>query len=175
MPSLADLQKLAELLGPGAAAGGEGALARACAELAARKNRQYAAAYAAVPYSRRLVLVPQCLRASGRCRAEERGAEYLCRLCRACPVAAVVERAGELGYLGVKILKGGSAVAGCLRELAPGAVLGLACAFEGAVGISECERLGVPVRFVPLARDGCADTDVDLAAVMAAMEELAPG
>jgi hypothetical protein len=76
--------------------------------------------------------------------------------------------------MGVKILKGGSAVARHVEKMKPKAVLGLACQYEGALGIFECERLGVAVQFVPLTRDGCADTDVDLDKVLAALEMSAP-
>ena len=81
-----------------------------------------------------------------------------------------MERAEQLGYAGVKILKGGSAVAKLIEEMKPKAVLGVACNFEGALGILECERKGVIVQFVSLLRDGCADTDVELDEVFEMME-----
>jgi hypothetical protein len=170
--SLANLQKLAGLLGAKVLAGGD--IAGACAKFAAKKNREHARAFAAVPFAERIVFVPQCLRATGRCKAQERGAEYICKLCGACKVAAVAKRAEELGYMGLKILKGGSAVARHVEKLKPRAVLGLACHYEGALGIFECERLGVAVQFVSLARDGCADTDVELDKVLEVMEMSEP-
>ena len=90
--------------------------------------------------------------------------------CGECKVSAVVVKAESLGYIGVRILKGGSAVGRLLGELAPRAVLGVACSFEGALGMLECERKGIPAQFVPLLRDGCADTDVELDEVMELLE-----
>jgi len=140
-----------------------------CNDLIARKNREHADAFAATPYSRRLVFLPQCLRCTEKCQAHEQGAEHVCAECGACKAGDIVRRGGELGYLGVRILKGGSAVARIIDELRPGAVLGVACHFEGALGILECERLGIPVQCVPLLRDGCADTDVELEPVLQLM------
>ena len=54
------------------------------------------------------------------------------------------------------------------------AVLGVACSLEGALGSLECERAGIPVQFIPLLRDGCADTDVDLDTVLETLEFRAP-
>lgn len=172
MSSLANLAKLAGLLGTKVLAGGD--IAGACIKFAEKKNREHAKAFAAVPFAQRIVFAPQCLRAIGRCKAEEKGAEYICKLCGACKVAAISKRAAELGYMGLKILKGGSAVARHVEKLKPQAVLGLACQYEGALGIFECERLGVAVQFVPLARDGCADTDVEFGKVLAVLEMAVP-
>lgn len=129
---------------------------------AATKNAEYAAAFARVPYRRRILLLPQCLRSSTDCAAEERTFSYHCAQCGACDVPAIIGEAERLDYMGVYILKGGRAVVKLIEELDPGAVAGVACNYEGLIGIMECERRGVPVQFVPLSRDGCADTEVEL-------------
>ena len=141
-----------------------------CAAITSRKNKEQALPFAAVPCAERLVILPHCLRATDSCAAEERAAEYTCAKCRACKIAEITEKAEELGYLGVRILKGGSAVSAVLKEVKPRAVLGVACNFEGALGALECERMGIAVQFVALARDGCADTDVDIQEVLQALE-----
>lgn len=157
-----------ELLG-GASAGGE-SLTDLYPAIISRKNKEYALEYSRAEYQERIVFVPQCLRSTERCAAEERAAEYVCKRCGACKIAAIIERAEELGYKEVRILKGGSAVARLLKDLRPKAVLGVACSFEGALGMLQCERLGIPVQCVSLLRDGCADTDVDLDEVLETME-----
>ena len=164
------MNRLLELLGGGP---GEGnSMTEMCAAITARKNKEQAAAFSKIPYSERLVFVPHCLRATGTCQAEEKAAEYICYKCRACKIAEIVEKAEQLGYLGVKILKGGSAVSTALKNIKPKAVLGVACSFEGALGTLECERAGAVTQFVALQRDGCADTDVDLSEVFETMEFL---
>lgn len=147
-----------------------GSLSDLCTAITSRKNKEYAIAYSQTPYEKRIVFVPQCLRSTENCTAEERAAEYFCSSCGSCKVAAITRHAEELGYSGVKILKGGSAISSVLADVEAEAVLGIACGFEGAMGILECERCGMAVQFVPLLRDGCADTDVDLDEVFEAME-----
>lgn len=164
----AKLDRLMELLGSDSQKGGS--MTELCAAITSRKNKEQALPFAAVPYAERLVILPHCLRATGVCKAEERSAEYACAKCHACKIATIVEKAEELGYLGVRILKGGSAVAAVLEDAKPRAVLGVACNLEGALGSLECERAGIPVQFVSLARDGCADTDVDTKDVIETME-----
>ncbi|MBN1355676.1 DUF116 domain-containing protein [bacterium] len=140
-----------------------------CEAVTSRKNKEYAVPFSRTEFHERLVLLPQCLRSTENCVAEEKSAEYVCARCRSCKIAQIIDRAEELGYLGVRILKGGSAVAHILAEVAPRAVLGIACMFEGAIGILECEKAGIAVQFIPLLRDGCADTDVDITEVLEIM------
>lgn len=136
---------------------------------AARRNETQVAA---VPYARRLLLLPHCLRRVDRCRAREVGYQYLCADCGACPVGPIRRKAMELGYLGVCVLKGGRAIIRLIEEQRPGAVLGVACLAEGVAGIEVCERLGIPVAFLPLSKDGCANTEVDLDACFRFLEAL---
>lgn len=154
------LNRLLDLLGDTSPGGGS--FRDVCNALTIRKNKEHALAFSKAPFGRRLLIVPQCLRATGACRAEERGEAYVCARCGACKIGTLAERAADLGYLGTYILKGGSAVARLVAQAAPAAVVGLACHLEGALGVLTCEEKGVAVQFVPLARDGCADTDVDL-------------
>ncbi len=161
-----------ELLGGASKEGGS--VAELCAAITSRKNSEAALTFSGVPYAERMVFLPQCLRNTSSCAAEERAAEYVCARCGACKVSTVVGKAEELGYMGVKILKGGSALATILRERKPRAVVGVACPLEGALGALECERLGVTVQFIPLSRDGCADTDLDLNELLETMGFLRP-
>jgi hypothetical protein len=157
-----------------AMAGGGGAdpgMAAALEGAVSLRNAENLPRFRAVPYSRRLVFVPQCLRSTPDCRAEDRNHEHLCAECGLCKIATIVRRARELGYLGVRILKGGSALPRVLAEENPGAVLGVACCMEGFMGVAACERSGVPAVCVPLLKAGCSNTDVDLDAVLKAMEE----
>jgi hypothetical protein len=133
-----------------------------CRAVGVRKNKEHAARFAKVPYAERIVLVPQCLRRLGRCEATETARGYECARCMACPAGEIVLEAERLGYAGVYMLKGGRAVANVIAESSPRGVVGVACDYEGALGIMECERSGVAVQFVALSRDGCAETDVDL-------------
>lgn len=162
------LNRLLQFLGD--AAGEGSAFAELLKALTARKNREYALAFARTGYGERLLLLPQCLRSTGECQALEDAAEYVCAGCGTCKIDTITRRARELGYGGVRVLKGGSALANSIEQLQPRAVLGVACELEGALGVLECERLGVPVQFIPLLRDGCADTDVDINEIFEVLE-----
>jgi len=171
-PSSSDIECL--LARARAGDGREGGIAETLASFVFRKNRENALRFLTTPFSQRMVLVPQCLRSTAACQAEESGNEYLCRRCGACKVARIAQRAQDLGYLGTKILKGGSALVRLVGETQAKAVLGVCCCIEGVLGILACERAGVPAFCVPLLRSGCADTDVDLADVSSALEAMVP-
>ena len=143
---------------------------KVCRDLIGRKNQEHAEAFARTPYAQRIVFLPQCIRCTAKCQAHEEGAEHICAECGECKAGSIVRRGADLGYMGVRILKGGSAITRLVDELKPGAVLGVACHFEGALGILECERLDIPVQCVSLLRDGCADTDVNLDEVLELMD-----
>jgi hypothetical protein len=164
------MNELLRWLGEDAGAGEEGHFAELCKAVSVRKNKEHARRFAAVPYRERIVLVPQCLRKLGTCEAVETARGYDCKQCDACPAGPVFRKAAELGYRGVYMLKGGRAVAALLAEQKPGAVVGVACDYEGALGMLECERAGVPVQFIPLLRDGCSETDVDVSDVVSVLE-----
>jgi len=163
MSATPDARELNEMMRwLGSEAGGADNFDELCRAVGIRKNKEHAARFAKVPYAERIVLVPQCLRRLGECRATETARGYECARCMACPAGDIVVEAERLGYRGVFMLKGGRAVAKVIAESAPKGVVGVACEYEGALGIMECERGGAAVQFVSLSRDGCSETDVDL-------------
>ncbi len=159
-PNAMELNDIMRWLGPDAA--GADNFDELCRAVAVRKNKEHAARFAHVPYEERIVLVPQCLRRLGKCSATETARGYECGGCMACPAGEIGSEAARLGYAGVFMLKGGRAVAKLIEDTHPRAVVGVACEYEGALGIMECERAGAAVQFVALERDGCSETDVDL-------------
>ncbi len=156
------------------------------------KNRFYCRRFRDVPYSKRILLLPQCLRNHKRCKAADIGWSYVCRACGSCRIGKLITEARRLGYHSAHILKGGRAIEHVLRDVAARrgskaktgnhvsrgackrrgnaapatparirAVLGVACNYEGALGIALCEKHRLVPQFVPLLRDGCVDTDVE--------------
>ena len=134
-----------------------------------KKNRQMSEAFSAIPYSERIVLVPHCMRNNKRCKAKEMGSYYICVECGACKIGNISKKSKELNYKALYILKGGKAVKKLVEELKPKATLGVACHFEGVLGMQESEKHGLVVQFVPLTKDGCVDTDVNLEEVFKAL------
>jgi hypothetical protein len=130
--------------------------------LAAKKNSRMYEAFNGVPYAERVILMPHCMRNIKMCKAKEMGSYYLCAECGACKIGSISKKSKELGYKALYVLKGGKAVKKLVEELKPKAALGVACYFEGVMGMQESEKHGLAVQFVPLTKDGCVDTDVNL-------------
>ncbi|NLW50774.1 MAG: DUF116 domain-containing protein [Candidatus Brocadiaceae bacterium] len=147
-------------------------MAETLTAIVAEKNRRYSMRYLRTPYADRLVLLPQCLRSTEHCQATEHSSDYVCARCRACRVDEILTIAGSLGYKGVRLLKGGSAVMRVIEETRPKALLAVCCPIEAVMGVVVCERLGVPAFCVPLLRAGCSDTDVDMNDLRSVMEAI---
>ena len=127
-----------------------------------QKNDYWKETFHRTPYQARIILVPQCLRNSAKCKAKDCGSYFLCAECGACKINLIAKTARKLGFGQLYILKGGRAVIKLIRETKPKAILGVACLYEGELGIKECERYKIPVQFVQLAKDGCVNTDIDI-------------
>ena len=140
--------------------------------LTAKKNSQMSKVFYGIPYSERVVLVPHCMRNTKLCKAKEMGSYYLCAECGACKIGDISKKTKELGYKALYVLKGGKAVKKLVEDLKPKAALGVACYFEGVMGMQESEKHGLAVQFVPLTKDGCVDTDVNLEEVFKTLERI---
>lgn len=134
-----------------------------------KMNRKMADRFAATPFADRIVLVPHCMRNTAVCTAREVGAYYVCAECGGCAISAISKKARELGYKGVFILKGGRGIEKLIAEHRPGAILGVACYFEGAQGFEQAGTTGAAIQFVALSKDGCVNTAVDVDIVLQKM------
>ncbi|OQA92499.1 MAG: hypothetical protein BWY26_00265 [Elusimicrobia bacterium ADurb.Bin231] len=133
-------------------------------------NKKHLEEFLKIPATKRLILLPQCMRKIGKCRAKEFGSYYVCAECASCKISDIMKSAKKKGYLGILILKGGSAVKKIISELNPAGILGIACCFEGTQGIKLCRKHGIPVYFYPLSKDGCEDTDLELEGLLKIIE-----
>lgn len=131
------------------------------------KNKVNKSAFALTPYADRVLLLPQCLRASG-CQAPLDVNGYHCVSCGRCIIKEVKEEAEALGYK-VFILPGGSIVEKIFDSTKPKACLGVACLKELVLGCLVSERKNVIPYAVPLTREGCLNTDVDIDELEVAM------
>jgi uncharacterized protein len=125
------------------------------------KNRSLVQGFASTPYSERVLMLPQCLRAKD-CPAEIGEYGYECQQCGRCSVAKIMQITKDLGYKGAFILPGGSLAKKILLELKPKASLGVACSKELVLGSYLCEKMGVIGQGVELLKDGCINTIVDI-------------
>lgn len=129
---------------------------------------------AAVPCERRVLLLPQCLRSSRDCRARVDELGLLCAHCGSCSLGSLEQEAHALGYV-VLIAEGFTLVRQLLEQGCIDAVIGVSCmeALEKSFPVLAAEA--IPSLAVPLYRDGCRDTAVDVEDVLALLRLRRPG
>ena len=113
-----------------------------------------------IPYSDRILLLPQCLR-SRDCPAKPGSYGYTCLHCGKCNVGEAILEAEGLGYKSSLIISGGSVVPKVLVELSPKACLGVGCVRELVLASFVCEKYGIVGQGIPLLKDGCLETELD--------------
>ena len=116
---------------------------------------------AAVPFERRLLLLPKCLRAHGRCAGTLDEFGLICGDCGQCPIYNLKTEAERLGYV-VLVAEGSAVVMSLINSRKIEAVVGVSClpALEAIYPLMEAAA--VPGIAIPLLYNGCVDTTVDL-------------
>ncbi len=131
---------------------------------------------AGIPAEERVLLLPHCLRPSDRCPGKPGREGFVCpESCPVldCPIRILREEAERLGYKGVCVAPGGALALRFVQEKKPRAVVAVACQKELLEGKEEVGKLPDPpvVEVLPLLRDGCVDTAVDLSAALGLLRE----
>lgn len=126
---------------------------------------------AGLPPSERVLLLPHCLRPSETCpgRPSRDGLRCPPECQEPCPIRRLREEALRLGYKAVCVAPGGALALRFIRETSPRAVVAIACGKELAEGEEAVRALPEPrpeVFVIPLSRDGCVDTAVNLDAAL---------
>ncbi len=115
---------------------------------------------ASIPYERRLLLLPQCLREIDQCRAQKDEYGFLCRQCGSCLIGDFQKEAERLGYA-VLVAEGSPVVMSLIAGGQVEAVIGVGC-LEVLEGVFPYIEAGaVPAIAVPLLNDGCRKTSID--------------
>ena len=116
---------------------------------------------AAVPVSRRLLLLPHCLRSTDVCTAPYNELGLLCKDCGACCLSQLRQEAHQLGYK-VMIAEGSPAVMRIILSGQVDAVLGVACLDALERTLDKVLLAGIPCMAEPLTWGGCHDTAADV-------------
>ena len=124
-------------------------------------NAAWRETVAGIPYDRRLLLVPQCLRDAERCRGEIDEYGLLCRRCGRCVLDELHEEAEALGYA-VMVAEGSAVVMSLVESGRIQAVIGVSCLSVLEQVYPYMEAGAVPGLAIPLLQDGCRDTAVDV-------------
>ncbi|MFH1265132.1 MAG: DUF116 domain-containing protein [Planctomycetota bacterium] len=114
-----------------------------------------------VPTSRRLLLLPHCLRATESCPAEYDEFGLRCQDCGACGLTGLRELARDKGYR-VLIAEGSPIVMQIILAGHVDAVLGVACLNSLEKALDKILLIGLPSMAVPLLCSTCRHTSTDV-------------
>jgi len=112
---------------------------------------------AAIPFGRRTLLLPPCLRATQQCKAEFDEYGLLCEQCGGCCIGGLSEAAEALGYA-VLVAEGTSIVSTLLEQGAIDAVIGVSCMPSLERTFPHMADKAVPGMAIPLLQEGCENT-----------------
>jgi hypothetical protein len=116
----------------------------------------------------RILVVPQCLRYV-KCPARlDSSIGVACKECGMCVIKDLKGEAERLGY-GFYIVPGGSFVERIVRAVKPKAALGVACYKDLNVAMHEISRTECAVQGVPLVKEGCIETQVNVKELLRVM------
>ncbi|MFP4139662.1 MAG: polyprenyl synthetase family protein [Phycisphaerae bacterium] len=132
-------------------------------------NETWRETLAGIPYNRRLLLIPQCLKDSHSCPAEMDEFGLLCQGCGRCAIHSVLTQARELGYV-TMVAEGSAVVTAMIASGQVEAVVGVSCLDMLSRVFPYMEAGAIPGVAIPLLYDGCVDTALDLDWLWEAME-----
>ena len=124
-------------------------------------NELWRETLAAVPFERRLLLIPKCLRIESKCPAPFDEFGLLCKQCGLCSIQDLQQEAERLGYA-VLVAEGSAIVMSLIQTGKIEAIVGVSCLSVLERAFPYMEAAAVPGVAVPLLQDDCIDTTVDL-------------
>jgi geranylgeranyl diphosphate synthase type II len=116
---------------------------------------------ATVPFDRRLLLLPKCLRVEDKCPAPFDEFGLLCKQCGLCTIQDLQEEAERLGYA-VLVAEGSALVMALIQSGKIDAILGVSCLSVLERAFPYMEAAAIPGIAIPLLQDDCRDTGVDI-------------
>ena len=124
-------------------------------------NEMWRDSLAAIPYERRLLLLPKCLRVESKCPAPFDEFGLLCKQCGLCSIQDLQNEAERLGYA-VLVAEGSAIVMSLIQTGKIEAIVGVSCISVLERAFPYMEAAAVPGVAVPLLQDDCIDTTVYL-------------
>ena len=118
-------------------------------------------AIASVPYDRRLLLLPKCLRVEDRCPAPFDEFGLLCKQCGLCTIQDLQNEAERLGYA-VLTAEGSALVMAIIQTGKIDAIVGVSCLSVLEKAFPYMEAAAIPGVAIPLLNDDCKDTGIDV-------------
>ena len=124
-------------------------------------NEVWTEQLATVPFDRRLLLLPKCLRVEDKCPAPFDEFGLLCKQCGLCTIQDLQEEAERLGYA-VLVAEGSALVMALIQSGKVDAIVGVSCLSVLERAFPYMEAAAVPGVAIPLLQDDCRDTGVDI-------------
>ncbi len=118
-------------------------------------------ALAGVPFERRLLLLPKCLRVEDRCPAPFDEFGLLCKQCGLCTIQDLQAEAEKLGYA-VLVAEGSALVMAIIQTGKIDAIIGVSCLSVLEKAFPYMEAAAIPGVAIPLLQDDCKDTSIDV-------------
>ncbi len=116
---------------------------------------------ASIPYDRRLLLLPKCLRDEEHCPAPFDELGLLCKRCGKCSIQELQDEAERLGYA-VLVAEGSAVVMALVQTGKIDAIVGVSCLSVLERAFPYMESAAIPGVAIPLLQDDCKDTNVDI-------------
>lgn len=124
-------------------------------------NELWRETLATIPYERRLLLLPKCLRVEAKCPATFDEFGLLCKQCGLCSIQDLQNEAERLGYA-VLVAEGSALVMQLIQTDKIDAIVGVSCISVLERAFPYMEAAAIPGIAIPLLQDDCIDTTVDL-------------
>jgi geranylgeranyl pyrophosphate synthase len=124
-------------------------------------NEMWREQLAGVPFEKRLLLLPKCLRVESKCPAPFDEFGLLCKQCGLCSIQDLQAEAERLGYA-VLVAEGSAIVMSLIQTGKIEAIVGVSCISVLERAFPYMEAAAIPGVAIPLLQDDCIDTTVDL-------------
>jgi geranylgeranyl pyrophosphate synthase len=124
-------------------------------------NEVWRESLATIPFERRLLLLPKCMRVEEKCPAPFDEFGLLCKQCGLCTIQDLQEEAEKLGYA-VLVAEGSAIVMAMIQTGRIDAIVGVSCLSVLERAFPYMEAAAVPGIAIPLLQDDCKNTNVDL-------------
>jgi geranylgeranyl diphosphate synthase type II len=113
-----------------------------------------------VPFNRRILLLPHCLKNSRLCKGQQDEMGLLCSECGNCNISGILREAENLGYVAI-VTEGTSVAARLIESGKVDAVVGVGCMDVLQKMFISVSKFSIPSIGIPLLSCGCTDTSAD--------------
>ncbi len=123
-------------------------------------NEIWVGAFCGIPFEKRLLLLPKCLRDNTSCPADIDEYGLVCKYCGKCVIEQLQKAAEKLGYV-VLVAEGSPVVMSLVQSGEVSGMIGVSCMSVLEEMFPVVDAAAVPGIAIPLLRDGCVNTTVD--------------